>query len=281
MICSQEDQPGTSKSTREIARELGINHMSVWNIVKKDLKLKAFTRVPGQILTTATREKRLSRCKRLLRRLTLTKLKKVFFTDEKAFYIDPPVSSHGRRVWGSRKKSTIAPERLIKQRAKFSKHVMVSAGVCFGGKGRLHFVPEQAKVNAECYITQLLPKLLEDCRNLMGEDFIFQQDGAPAHTARRAQDFIEQQHQDFIKKDDWPPNSPDLNPLDFYVWGVMLDKFQKHKPKPQSIPELKTLLNEIWDSLPQEQVQKAILSVRKRLTACVKTGGGHFEHLLP
>jgi len=30
---------------------------------------------------------------------------------------------------------------------------------------------------------------------------------------------------DFIDKDAWPPKSPDLNPLDYYVWGWMLDKF--------------------------------------------------------
>jgi len=24
---------------------------------------------------------------------------------------------------------------------------------------------------------------------------------------------------DFINKEAWPPNSPDLNPLDYHVWG--------------------------------------------------------------
>ena len=28
---------------------------------------------------------------------------------------------------------------------------------------------------------------------------------------------------DFITKDEWPPNSPDLNPLDYHVWGAMLE----------------------------------------------------------
>jgi len=54
---------------------------------------------------------------------------------------------------------------------------MVSAGVCFEGKGRLHFVEEKAKVNAEYYMNNLLQKLVEDCHDLLGDDFIFQQDG--------------------------------------------------------------------------------------------------------
>jgi len=31
---------------------------------------------------------------------------------------------------------------------------MVSAGVCFGGKGRLHLIPNKAKVNAKLYIVK-------------------------------------------------------------------------------------------------------------------------------
>ena len=40
--------------------------------------------------------------------------------------------------------------RLVAERAKFVKLVMVSEGICFGGKGRLHFIPDTAKLNAEC-----------------------------------------------------------------------------------------------------------------------------------
>ena len=280
-ICSQEGHPGTSKSTRDIAADLGISHMSVINIAKKDLGLKCFKRVAAQVLNVATRGKRLSRCRRLMRRLTVRKLQKVFFTDEKAFYLDPPVNNQGMRVWGVGRKRDLSSERLVRQRAKFSRHVMVSAGVCYNGKGRLHFVPDKVKVNTECYVNRLLPDLLQDCHDLLGEDFVFQQDGAPAHTANRTQNFLEQNCPDFIKKDDWPPNSPDINPLDFYVWGIMLDRYEKQLPKPQNIAELKTVLQNIWASLPQDQINKSILSVKKRLSACVGANGGHFEHLLP
>ena len=80
--------------------------------------------------------------------------------------------------------------------------------------------------------------------------------------------------------DAWPPNSPDLNPLDFCVWGVMLDRYEKFSPKPTTISELKSVLEKIWTSLPEETIRKAVLSFRKRLQACIRSDGGHFEHLL-
>src|SRR6218665_1008159 len=62
-------------------------------------------------------------------------------------------------------------------------------------------------------------KVIEDCKQLMPAGFIFQKDGAPAHTARVTQEWLHANCPEIIEKYRWPPNSPDLNPLDYYVWG--------------------------------------------------------------
>jgi len=72
-------------------------------------------------------------------------------------------------------------------------------------------------------------------------------------------------------------NSPDLNPLDYHVWGATLECYMTFQPKPNTIDELKKVLQTIWDDLPQNSINKAILSFIKRLWACAKAGGGHFE----
>ena len=51
---------------------------------------------------------------------------------------------------------------------------------------QLLIVDEKAKVNASYYVTKLLPNLIKDCRHILSDKFIFQQDGAPAHTGRNA-----------------------------------------------------------------------------------------------
>ena len=267
LICSQEDAPGTSKSTRQVAAEVGISRRSVGRIAKHDLQLSSFKRMPVQVITNATKHKRLTRCQALLRRLTMQKAKRVFFTDEKIFYVSPPVNSQNNRVWSRGRKRDVDPRRLLVQRAKFSPHVMVSAGVCFGGKGRLHFVPEKVKVNADFYVNDLLPKLIEDCESLLPNNFTFQQDGAPAHSSRLAQEWIDQHSPEFVKKDEWPPNSPDLNPLDYHVWGAMLERYKVFTPKPTNKAELMTALEAIWEDFPQEAIDLAVLAFRKRLQA--------------
>ena len=184
------------------------------------------------MINEATRQKRLTRSKSLLRRLTVQKSKRVFFTDEKIFYISPPVNSQNNRLWSAGRKRDVDPKRLLLEHAKFSAHVMLSAGISYAGKGRLHFVADKAKINADYYVNSLLPQLIEDCEKLMPGSFIFQQDGAPAHTARQTQEWLALKSPEMINKDEWPPNSPDLNPLDYYVWGAMLHMYQKYTPKP-------------------------------------------------
>jgi len=85
---------------------------------------------------------------------------------------------------------------------------------------------------------------------------------------------------EFIGKDEWPPNSPDLNPLHYHVWGAKLERYKTFNPKPKNIDELKKVLQLICDLLPQDSFNKAIMSFTKRLRACVKARGGHFEHAL-
>jgi len=80
----------------------------------------------------------------------------------------------------------------------------------------LLFVDEKAKVNASYCVTMLLPNLTKDCRHLLSDNFIFQQDGAPARTAALAQEWIKKKCPGFIGKSEWPPNSPDLSPLDYH-----------------------------------------------------------------
>ena len=67
---------------------------------------------------------------------------------------------------------------------------MISAAVCYGEKRKLHFIPDKAKVNSKLYRESLLPKLIEDCKSRLLSGFIFQQDRAPAHAAKLAQNWI-------------------------------------------------------------------------------------------
>jgi len=97
--------------------------------------------------------------------------------------------------------------------------------------------------------------------------FIFQQDRAPAHTAKLAQNWIAANCSDFVGKDEWPLNSPDLNPIDYHVWVAMVEHYKTFQPKPNTIDELKKVLQSTWDDLPQNSIDKAIVKHHQKTSS--------------
>lgn len=86
LICSQDDDPHSHKSPREIERETGIPRSSVQRIVKQDLQLKTYKRVIGQKLNENVKLKRLQRSQQLLERFPNERsVQSIWFTDEKTF----------------------------------------------------------------------------------------------------------------------------------------------------------------------------------------------------
>jgi len=89
------------------------------------------------------------------------------------------------------------------------------------GKAQLVFDPG-VKINGAYYCNVLLTQQqLPVMREISSVFFIFQQDSAPAHRARETLSLLEQETPAFISPDLWPPNSPDLNLVDYRIWGKM------------------------------------------------------------
>src|SRR6218665_1151992 len=61
----------------------------------------------GQIITNALRQNRLERSSALLRRLKVCDSRRVVFTDEKNFCLNPPISNQNNRVWSGGKKADV------------------------------------------------------------------------------------------------------------------------------------------------------------------------------
>jgi len=153
---------------------------------------------------------------------------------------------------------------------------MVSVGVSALGRTNLHFVDPGAKINGRYYCDVLLTRdLLPDIKQYSNY-FFFQQDGAPAHRARETVEFLTVATPNFIAPNLWPPNSPDLNPVDYSIWGILEERVYKRKIK--DVNELRQRITEEWDSLDQSVIDKAVAQWRQRLRACVAAKGGHFEH---
>ncbi|KAL7287068.1 hypothetical protein TKK_0018691 [Trichogramma kaykai] len=86
-------------------------------------------------------------------------------------------------------------------------------------------------------------------------ELVLMHDGAPAHWAAPVLDYLDEHWtQRWIGRYGpvaWPPRSPDLNPLDYFHWGVY------HYGAPDSLEELRNRIEEYADAIPPESIQRS------------------------
>ena len=100
---------------------------------------------------------------------------------------------------------------------------MISVGVSKIGITSVFFVELGIKNTNE-----LLARMLPEMDNLSRGDYIFLQEGERSHTAKATLEYLNENCSAYVKPDHL--NSPDLNVLDFAIWGDFEKKVWKNKP---------------------------------------------------
>lgn len=268
---------GEHKSPREVQKMTGISRTTVRRILFKN-NITVYKRFPVQKLTDQQRQRRLRCCEELLRRFPERQVQRIFFTDEKFFTLSKAINTQNNRVYSyAMLKKNVAPDNLYAECSHRSTGVMVALGISRNHKGRLFFVDVGETVNAEYYQQHILTEgYIPDMHNAFNNyNHVLIQDNAPPHRARSTLAFLQQQNVTVVLPDEWPAISPDLNPLDYSIWGLLEEKL--YKTTIADVEELKQRLVHLWNSIPQQTVAAIVDQWRPRLHKCVEANGGHFQ----
>jgi len=113
-------------------------------------------------------------------------------------------------------------------------------------------------------------------------DMIFQHDGAPSHNSVNVRRLLDRVFPEkWIGRggpQTWPPRSPDLTPLDFFLWGHI--KEYVYQTPVNDREELHMRIMEAFATVTPEMIRNAGRSLIRRARLCIQLGGGHFEHML-
>ena len=74
---------------------------------------------------------------------------------------------------------------------------------------------------------------------------------------------------------DWPPNSPDLNPCDFFLWGYLKDNLYKTPIKDKE--ELESRIESHIKAISAEMLSRVVDCFEIRLQEIIDNQGGYIE----
>lgn len=273
-----EENPSTS--TRAIAHSMRTNHSTVWNVLHEQL-LYPFKVQKVQELHPRDYDKRVQCARWFLHKEveTLDFLKRVLFTDETTFTREGIVNKKNNHFWAQEN-----PHEIRQQNFQMRFSVNIWAGIVNDTLIGPYMLPN--RLNRQTYLTFLrdvLPELLHNLPLEVRLNMWFQHDGAPPHFANEVRDFLNEVYSDqWIGRGGpvpWPPRSPDLTPLDFYVWGHM-----KQMVYSTPVQDANDLVARIVEAAEIIRERNAFEEVRqssiRRFTLCNRFRGGHIEHLL-
>ena len=218
-------------------------------------------------------DRRVQFSEELLERLALDSslLDRIIWSDEAIFTLSETVNRHNCVYWDFEN-----PNIVKEIDGLGSEKVMVWVGLW--SEGRTGPVFFNGGVTGQRYRQMLedevIPALILDKGEEYGSHFIFQQDGAPPHYSLTARELLHDSFDEWIGRRgpwEWPPRSPDLTTDDFFLWGYLKDKLFERGSS--NLEDLKRVISEEFQKIPQEMIKKACRSVKERCELCIAFEG--------
>ena len=155
-------------------------------------------------------------------------------------------------------------------KTKFLAMVMVFGVVSREGHIMLpHIFEVGLKVNTKVYLDVLKSVVIPWCNQVAsGRPWVWQQDSAPTHKSKEIQAWLQKECYDFVPFSFWPPSSPDLYPLNYFVWSYIenITNMTSHNTKASLIAEY-----------PPALVEKTCSQFWIRIEVVIEAEGGYIE----
>lgn len=117
----------------------------------------------------------------------------------------------------------------------------------------------------------MVDKVTADLKRMFGdEDYTWVQDGASPHTSGLTLNHLRSVLPDLFLPEDWPPNSPDDNPIE-NVFGFVESEIAARNP--QTMKSLEANIRTVWKNLTPQYCRSCIEALPARLKQIIETKG--------
>lgn len=267
-------------SVRDISKACSYSKSQVWRILNRH---GAYPYRPtlGQSFLPGDEERRFDFCNSILNNLENNPsfVNDILWSDECQFTRQGVVNTHNAHYWSLENPHIIRPNR---HQVRWSVNVW-----CGMWKntiiGPFFFDGPLTSATYANILSGPLSDYLEEYVSLW--DFArmwFQHDGAPAHKSLQPRTFLSNTFGNNIigygGACEWPPRSPDLTPLDFFLWGYLKNKVYERESTSKA--DLINRISMACKSITPTMLHKVPEEFLSRVRFCISAEGSHFEQIL-
>ena len=258
------------KSLRRLSAETGLSVGSCFTAVRHELHLYPYRIHAVHELLPTDFNKRVMYCNWFRQHCNDNLLDETYFTDESWIHLSGYVNRQNTRLWSANNPHFFTESPL--HPLKIGIWVAVSPRRVIGP---LFF---EETLNSESYCA--LIDRFHDLLPLAERNTAWlQQDSATCHTSRATMFRLQELFGDrVIPKAIWPPRSPDLTPLDYFLFGYLKDEVFKRNP--QTLDELRNYVELTIQTIDENVLHNVFQNMHKRIHLCLQVNGQHFQHLL-
>jgi len=196
---------------------------------------------------------------------TVDQWRKVIWTDESTFEVGKNVRR--RRVW--REPSEKYNEDCLEPTFKSGRtSIMVWCAFADNQKAGPAIIPPKRR-SAKDFVDIVYERHLKEFKNKL-VDCVLMEGGAPIHTSCVSQEWRKLHH---IPKINWPPCSPDLNPLE-NIWLSMKTDIHKRNPRPKDAKQMTQAVLEEWKAIPAKRLESLVATMPQRIQDVIDAKGG-------
>ena len=201
-------------------------------------------------------------------------------SDEAHFDLSGYVNKQNSRFWGREN------PQIVHERPLHSKRVTVWCALTYSCVIGPYFFEDEngaaVTVTAERYNHMLNTFFLPELQRLNLTDMWMQQDGATSHTARLSMTTLRANFPGHLISRfgdiHWPSRSPDLTPVDFFLWGYLKDRV--YAGRPHTTEELKQSIHREITAIPVDLLNRTLRDMRNRALECFSRDGEHLRDVI-
>ena len=183
--------------------------------------------------------------------------------------------------WKELRQQELQAARELRQQALHTGEKVKTVQSWWGKKFKIYKLKrgEGKGVDSWRYVTKLArPILWPECKRRLADNpsFILVEDNAACHDS----DWTNQEREaEGISKVDWPPNSPDFNPIE-KIWTLMKRQIQRRRglERITTVGQMKSVRKEEWEKITIAEINAQISLLPKTMVLCIKQAGYNKFH---